>query len=249
MAIRIAVVGAKGRMGQEVCRAIKGDKDLELVAEIDLNDSLTSALESKADVIVDFTNAAAAAKTAEYAIANGIHLVIGTTGFDKENLNQIRNSLAKSPKTGVLVAPNFAISAVLMMQFAATAAKYFESAEIIEFHHPEKLDAPSGTAIRTAEMMTESRSAANRAPMPDKTSKSIPGARGGKVGDIPVHSIRMAGMVAHQEVIFGEMGETLTIRHDSLDRSGYMPGVLLACKEVSKHPGLRIGLESYLKLS
>lgn len=248
MAIRIAVVGAKGRMGQEVCRAIKGDKDLELVAEIDLNDSLTSALESKADVIVDFTNAAAAAKTAEFAIANGIHLVIGTTGFDKENLNQIRNSLAKSPKTGVLVAPNFAISAVLMMQFAATAAKYFESAEIIEFHHPEKLDAPSGTAIRTAEMMTESRSAANRAPMPDKTSKSIPGARGGKVGDIPVHSIRMAGMVAHQEVIFGEMGETLTIRHDSLDRSGYMPGVLIACKEVSKHPGLNIGLENYLKL-
>lgn len=248
MAIRIAVVGAKGRMGQEVCRAIKGDKDLELVAEIDLNDSLTSALESKADVIVDFTNAAAAVKTAEFAITNGIHLVIGTTGFDKENLNQIRNSLAKSPKTGVLVAPNFAISAVLMMQFAATAAKYFESAEIIEFHHPEKLDAPSGTAIRTAEMMTESRSAANRAPMPDKTSKSIPGARGGKVGDIPVHSIRMAGMVAHQEVIFGEMGETLTIRHDSLDRSGYMPGVLIACKEVSKHPGLNIGLENYLKL-
>ena len=248
MAIKIAVVGAKGRMGQEVCRAIKGDKDLELVAEIDLNDSLTSALESKADVIVDFTNAAAAVKTAEFAITNGIHLVIGTTGFDKENLNQIRNSLAKSPKTGVLVAPNFAISAVLMMQFAATAAKYFESAEIIEFHHPEKLDAPSGTAIRTAEMMTESRSAANRAPMPDKTSKSIPGARGGKVGDIPVHSIRMAGMVAHQEVIFGEMGETLTIRHDSLDRSGYMPGVLIACKEVSKHPGLNIGLENYLKL-
>ena len=248
MAIRIAVVGAKGRMGQEVCRAIKGDKDLELVAEIDLNDSLTRALESKADVIVDFTNAAAAAKTAEFAIANGIHLVIGTTGFDKESLNQIRNSLAKSPKTGVLVAPNFAISAVLMMQFAATAAKYFESAEIIEFHHPEKLDAPSGTAIRTAEMMTESRSAANRAPMPDKTSKSIPGARGGKVGDIPVHSIRMVGMVAHQEVIFGEMGETLTIRHDSLDRSGYMPGVLIACKEVSKHPGLNIGLENYLKL-
>ncbi|MFM8329813.1 MAG: 4-hydroxy-tetrahydrodipicolinate reductase, partial [Actinomycetales bacterium] len=228
MAIKIAVVGAKGRMGQEVCRAIKGDKDLELVAEIDLNDSLTSAVDSKAEVIVDFTNAAAAAKTAEYAIANGIHLVIGTTGFDKENLNQIRNSLAKSPKTGVLVAPNFAISAVLMMQFAATAAKYFESAEIIEFHHPEKLDAPSGTAVRTAELMTESRSAANRAPMPDKTSKSIPGARGGKVGDIPVHSIRMAGMVAHQEVIFGEMGETLTIRHDSLDRSGYMPGVLIA---------------------
>jgi 4-hydroxy-tetrahydrodipicolinate reductase len=248
MAIRIAVVGAKGRMGQEVCRAIKGDKDLELVAEIDLNDSLTSALESKADVIVDFTNAAAAVKTAEFAITNGIHLVIGTTGFDKENLNQIRNSLAKSPKTGVLVAPNFAISAVLMMQFAATAAKYFESAEIIEFHHPEKLDAPSGTAMRTAEMMTDSRSAANRAPMPDKTSRSIPGARGGKVGDIPVHSIRMAGMVAHQEVIFGEMGETLTIRHDSLDRSGYMPGVLIACKEVSKHPGLNIGLENYLKL-
>jgi 4-hydroxy-tetrahydrodipicolinate reductase len=248
MAIRVAVVGAKGRMGQEVCRAIKKDKDLELVAEIDLNDSLSIAVDGKAEVIVDFTNATAALKTAEFAIANGIHLVIGTTGFNKENLTQIKNSLAKSATTGVLVAPNFAISAVLMMQFAATAAKYFESAEIIEFHHPEKLDAPSGTAVRTAEMMTESRSAANREPMPDKTSKSFPGARGGKIGDIPVHSVRMSGLVAHQEVILGEQGETLTIRHDSLDRSGYMPGVLLACKEVGKHPGLNIGLENYLKL-
>ena len=248
MAIRVAVVGAKGRMGQEVCRAIQKDMDLELVAEIDLNDSLSIAVDGKAEVIVDFTNASAALKTAEFAIANGIHLVIGTTGFDKENLAKIKSALAQSPKIGVLIAPNFAISAVLMMQFAATAAKYFESAEIIEFHHPEKLDAPSGTAVRTAEMMTESRSAANRAPMPDKTSKSIPGARGGKVGDIPVHSVRMAGLVAHQEVIFGEKGETLTIRHDSLDRSGYMPGVLLACKEVGKYPGLSIGLENYLKL-
>ena len=136
-----------------------------------------------------------------------------------------------------------------MMQFAATAAKYFDSVEIIEFHHPEKLDAPSGTAVRTAELMTEARDSVKKPPMPDKTTKSIPGARGGKVGDIPVHSIRMAGLVAHQEVIFGEMGETLTIRHDSLDRSGYMPGVLLACKEVRNHPGLSIGLESYLDLS
>ena len=248
MAIKVAVVGAKGRMGQEVCRAIQKDMDLELVAEIDLNDSLSIAVDGKAEVIVDFTNASAALKTAEFAIANGIHLVIGTTGFDKENLAKIKSALAQSPKIGVLIAPNFAISAVLMMQFAATAAKYFESAEIIEFHHPEKLDAPSGTAVRTAEMMTESRSAAKRAPMPDKTSKSIPGARGGKVGDLPVHSVRMAGLVAHQEVIFGEKGETLTIRHDSLDRSGYMPGVLLACKEVAKYPGLNIGLENYLKL-
>ena len=155
MAIRVAVVGAKGRMGQEVCRAIQKDKDLELVAEIDLNDSLSIAVDSKAEVIVDFTNATAALKTAEFAIVNGIHLVIGTTGFDKENLANIKNSLAKSPTTGVLIAPNFAISAVLMMQFAATAAKYFDSAEIIEFHHPEKLDAPSGTAVRTAELITE----------------------------------------------------------------------------------------------
>ena len=249
MAIRVAVVGAKGRMGQEVCRAINGDKDLELVAQIDLNDSLTKAVEGKADVIVDFTNATAAAKTAHFAIENGINLVIGTTGFEKKFIDEIKELTSKNPNLGILIAPNFAISAVLMMQFAATAAKYFDSVEIIEFHHPEKLDAPSGTAVRTAELMTEARDSVKKPPMPDKTIKSIPGARGGKVGDIPVHSIRMAGLVAHQEVIFGEMGETLTIRHDSLDRSGYMPGVLLACKEVKNHPGLSIGLESYLDLS
>ena len=249
MAIRVAVVGAKGRMGQEVCRAIRSDKELELVAEIDLNDSLTGAVEKKAEVIVDFTNASAAVKTAEFAIANGINLVIGTTGFEKKNFAEIEELLSRNPKVGVLIAPNFAISAILMMRFAATAAKYFDSAEIIEFHHPEKLDAPSGTAVRTAELMTEARDSVKKSPMPDKTTKTIPGARGGKVGDIPVHSIRMAGLVAHQEVIFGEMGETLTIRHDSLDRSGYMPGVLLACKEVKKHPGLNVGLESYLELS
>ena len=249
MAIKVAVVGAKGRMGQEVCRAINSDKDLELVAQIDLSDSLMKAVEGKAEVIVDFTNATAAAKTAQFAIENGINLVIGTTGFEKKFIDEMKELTAKNPSLGILIAPNFAISAVLMMQFAATAAKYFDSAEIIEFHHPEKLDAPSGTAVRTAELMTEARDSAKKSPMPDKTEKSIPGARGAKVGDIPVHSIRMAGLVAHQEVIFGELGETLTIRHDSLNRSGYMPGVLLACKEVKNHPGLSIGLESYLDLS
>jgi 4-hydroxy-tetrahydrodipicolinate reductase len=135
------------------------------------------------------------------------------------------------------------------MQFAATAARYFESAEIIELHHPEKADAPSGTATRTAELISEARKSANLAAMPDKTSKSLAGARGAKVGDVPIHSVRLRGLVAHQEVLFGEKGETLTIRHDSLDRSGFMPGVILGIREVGKNPGLTVGLEHYLKLS
>lgn len=249
MAIRVAVLGARGRMGLEVCRAIKATSDLELVSEIDLGDSLDLLKSSKAEVMVDFTTPESVMGNLKFAIENGIHSVVGTTGFDKAKLDSLKNLLAANPKVGLLVAPNFGLAAVLMMQFSATAARYFESAEIIELHHPEKADAPSGTATRTAELMSEAREKAKLAPMPDKTSKSLDGARGAKVGDIPIHSVRLRGLVAHQEVLFGEKGETLTIRHDSLDRSGFMPGVLLGVREVSKNPGLTVGLEHYLKLS
>jgi 4-hydroxy-tetrahydrodipicolinate reductase len=184
----------------------------------------------------------------EFAIRNGIHVVIGTTGFDQARLDLLAGWLANSPKTGALVAPNFGLGAILMMQFAATAARYFESVEIVELHHPEKADAPSGTAARTAEMITEARKLANRPAMPDKTSKALDGARGAKVGDVPIHSIRLRGLVAHQEVLFGDQGETLSIRHDSMDRSGFMPGVLLGVRKVGSHPGLTVGLDKYLDI-
>ena len=248
MAIKVGVLGARGRMGQEVCRAIKSTNDLELVAEIDLNDSLETLKSSKADVIVDFTTPDVVMGNLKFAIENGIHAVVGTTGFDATRLDTLKKLLAANPRVGVLIAPNFALSAVLMMKFAKSAAKYFESAEIIELHHPEKVDAPSGTASRTAELINEARREANLGKMPDKTAKSLDGARGAKIGEVPIHSVRLRGLVAHQEVLFGDKGELLTIRHDSLDRSGYMPGVLVGVREVSSNPGLTVGLEHYLKL-
>lgn len=248
MAIKVGVLGARGRMGQEVCRAIKATNDLELVAEIDLNDSLETLKSSKAEVIVDFTTPEVVMENLKFAIENGIHAVVGTTGFDAKRLDTLKKLLTANPKVGVLIAPNFGLGAVLMMQFAKSAAKYFESAEIIELHHPEKVDAPSGTATRTAELINEARQEANLGKMPDKTAKSLDGARGAKIGEVPIHSVRLRGLVAHQEVLFGDKGELLTIRHDSLDRSGFMPGVLLGVREVSSNPGLTVGLERYLKL-
>ena len=248
MAIKVGVLGARGRMGQEVCRAIKATNDLELVTEIDLNDSLETLKNSKAEVIVDFTTPDVVMGNLKFAIENGIHAVVGTTGFDATRLDTLKKLLAANPKVGVLIAPNFGLGAVLMMQFAKSAAKYFESAEIIELHHPEKVDAPSGTASRTAELINEARREANLGKMPDKTAKSLDGARGAKIGEVPIHSVRLRGLVAHQEVLFGDKGELLTIRHDSLDRSGFMPGVLVGVREVSSNPGLTVGLENYLKL-
>ena len=248
MAIKVGVLGARGRMGQEVCRAIKATNDLELVTEIDLNDSLETLESSKAEVIVDFTTPEVVMENLKFAIENGIHAVVGTTGFDTTRIDALKKLLAANPKVGVLIAPNFGLGAVLMMQFAKSAAKYFESAEIIELHHPEKVDAPSGTASRTAELINEARREANLGKMPDKTAKSLDGARGAKIGEVPIHSVRLRGLVAHQEVLFGDKGELLTIRHDSLDRSGFMPGVLVGVREVSSNPGLTIGLEHYLKL-
>ena len=248
MAIKVAVLGAKGRMGAESVKAIKAASDFELVAELDLGDSLETLKSNGAQVIVDFTHPDAVMKNLEFSINNGINVVVGTTGFDEKRLQQVQDWLNSNPKVGAVIAPNFGLGAVLMMQFAAKAARYFESVEIVELHHPEKADAPSGTAARTAELITQERVAAKLPAMPDKTSTSLPGARGAKVGDIPIHSVRLRGLVAHQEVLLGDQGETLSIRHDSIDRTGFMPGVLLAVREVVNRPGLTFGLEHLMEL-
>ena len=244
--IKVGVLGARGRMGSEVVKAVTDATDLELVAALDLGDSLDALVANGAQVVVDFTTPDSVMANLEFLIANNINAVIGTTGFDDARIAKIK-SLLTSSKSGVLIAPNFAIGAVLMMEFATKAAKYFESAEIIELHHPNKVDAPSGTAARTAELMAKSRKEAGLAPMPDATSTSLDGARGATVGDIPVHSVRLRGLVAHQEVLLGGIGETLTIRHDSIDRVGFMPGVLLGIRQVVTHPGLTFGLENFME--
>ena len=249
MSIKVGVLGAKGRMGSEAVKAITAAPDLDLVASIDIGDSIDSIVKSGAQVVVDFTHPDSVMGNLEFAIKNGINVVVGTTGFDEKKLNQIKEWLAAQPKTGALIAPNFGLGAVLMMQFAANASKYFESVEIVELHHPNKADAPSGTASRTAELITEARKSVKKESMPDATSSSLPGARGAKVGDVPIHSVRLRGLVAHQEVILGDLGETLTIRHDSIDRTGFMPGVLLGIRKVVSNPGLTYGLENFMDLN
>ena len=244
--IRVGVLGARGRMGAEVVKAVNNSTDLELVAELDLGDSLDQLITSGAQVVVDFTTPDSVMKNLEFLIQNNIHAVVGTTGFDSARIDSLSKELSKHPKVGVLIAPNFAIGAVLMMEFAEKAARYFESAEIVEMHHPAKVDAPSGTAARTAELMTQALKDSKKGAMPDATKQSLDGARGSKVGDIPIHSIRAQGLVAHQEVLLGGVGETLTIRHDSLDRAGFMPGVLLGVRSVINHPGLTHGLDKFM---
>ena len=248
MTIKVAVLGAKGRMGATTVGAINEAADLQLVAALDLGDDLDVLVTSGAEVVVDFTHPDSVMGNLEFAINHGVNVVVGTTGFNTEKLASIEGWLSNNPKVGALVAPNFGLGAVLMMQFAAQASKYFESVEIIELHHPNKADAPSGTASRTAELITEARASVNKEAMPDATSSGLPGARGAKVGDVPVHSVRLRGLVAHQEVILGDLGETLTIRHDSIDRTGFMPGVLLGIRKVVATPGLTFGLEHFLDL-
>jgi len=243
--IKVGVLGARGRMGAEVVKAVTDAPDLELVAALDLGDSLDALVTNGAQVVVDFTTPDSVMANLEFLISKNIHAVVGTTGFDDARITKIK-ALLTSSKSGVLIAPNFAIGAVLMMEFATKAAKYFESAEIIELHHPNKVDAPSGTAARTAELMSKSRKEAGLASMPDATSTSLDGARGATVGDVPVHSVRLRGLVAHQEVLLGGIGETLSIRHDSIDRVGFMPGVLLGVRQVVTHPGLTFGLENFM---
>ena len=243
--IKVGVLGARGRMGSEVVTAVNAAPDLELVAALDLGDSLDALVTNEAQVVVDFTTPDSVMANLEFLISHNIHAVIGTTGFDETRIAKIK-SLLQNSTSGVLIAPNFAIGAVLMMEFAAKAARYFESAEIIELHHPNKVDAPSGTAARTAELMSLARTEAQLAPAPDATTTSLEGARGATVGSIPVHSVRLRGLIAHQEVLLGGIGETLTIRHDSLDRVGFMPGVLLGIRKVALHPGLTFGLENFM---
>ena len=244
--INVAVLGARGRMGSEVVKAVEATDGLALVAALDLGDSLDQLKGSAAHVVVDFTTPDSVMNNLEFLINNGINVVVGTTGFDDAKLATIKGWLSQNPSVGVLIAPNFAIGAVLMMEFAEKAARYFESAEIIEQHHPAKVDAPSGTAARTAELMSAARKAAGLGAMPDATTTSLAGARGSLVGDIPVHSVRARGLVAHQEVLFGGLGETLTIRHDSIDRAGFMPGVILGIRKIVNTPGLTHGLDKFM---
>lgn len=243
--IRVGVLGAKGRMGSEVCRAVVDAPDVELVAELDLGDDLEILVEKKVEVVVDFTIPDSVMKNLEFLISHNIHAVVGTTGFDEARLAKVRSLLGRG-KASVLIAPNFGLGAVLMMRFSEMAAPYFESSEIIELHHPRKVDAPSGTARRTAELIGGARKAAGQGAMPDATECSEAGARGALISGVPVHSIRAEGYLAHQEVIFGTSGETLTIRHDSLDRKSFMPGVLLGIRKVAERPGLTYGLENLL---
>jgi 4-hydroxy-tetrahydrodipicolinate reductase len=244
--VRVGVLGARGRMGLEVCRAVDAADDLELVAMIDQGDWLFNAADAGAQVLVDFTTPDVVMDNLHWGVDQGINMVVGTTGFTDQRLDRVRHWLSHKPEVGIVVAPNFGIGAVLMMQFAARAARYFESVEIIEQHHPRKVDAPSGTALHTARLIAAARAEADRGPMPDATKEEMAGARGTDIDGVRIHSVRAAGLVAHQEILFGTEGETLTIRHDSLDRSSFMPGVLLAVRSVLTRPGLTVGIDDLL---
>ncbi len=246
MSVKVGVLGARGRVGSEVCRAVEQADDTELVASVDAGDAREAL--TAADVVVDFTHPDVVMDNLRWCISQGLHCVVGTTGFDEGRLDELRRALSDAPGVGVLVAPNFSVGAVLMMRFATAAAPFYESVEIVELHHPDKADAPSGTARRTAELVAAARRDAGLGPVPDATSTGLEGARGAEVDGVHVHAVRARGLVAHQEVILGGLGETLTIRHDSLDRSSFTPGVLLAVRAVARHPGLTVGLEHLLDL-
>ena len=245
--IKVGVLGARGRMGRTVCEAIEQAPDTELAAQVDQGDDRDALLGS--DVVVDFTHVAAVMDNLSWCVAHGLTVVVGTSGFGDERLAEVRSWLDETPGARVLVAPNFSVGAVLMMRFAAQAARFFESAEVIELHHANKMDAPSGTALRTAALIGQARAQAGLGAPPDATKQELAGARGATVDDVHVHSVRASGLVAHQEVLFGGNGETLTIRHDSLDRASFMPGVLLAVRGVASLPaGLTVGIEPLLGL-
>ena len=244
--IRVGVLGARGRMGTEVCKAVDDAEDMELVAMVDAGDWLFNVSDAGAEVVIDFTRPDVVMDNLHWCVDQGIHSVVGTSGFTPERIEQVENWLATKPHLGSIVAPNFGIGAVLMMRFARQAAKFFDSAEIVEYHHPNKIDAPSGTAARTAEMIGQARAQAEMPAPPDATSSEVPGARGADYDGVKVHSIRSEGRMAHQDVLFGGPGETLTIRHDSVARSSFMPGVLLAVREVRNRPGLTYGLDELL---
>lgn len=240
------MLGARGRVGSEICRAVDAAEDLELVAAVDAGDDIGELSRNGAQAVVDFTHPDVVMDNLGYCIDHGIHAVVGTTGFDAARLDQLRGRLADAPAVGVLIAPNFSIGAILMMRFAAAAAPYYESVEVIELHHPDKADAPSGTATRTAQLIAAARAGSD--PMPDATSTGLAGARGADVDGVRVHSVRARGLVAHQEVLLGGPGETLSIRHDSMDRSSFAPGVLAGLRAIGARPGLTVGLEHILDL-
>ena len=246
MTIEVGVLGAQGRVGSQVCRAVETAPDTTLVARVDVGDDLDAL--TAADVVVDFTHPDVVIDNLRWCIAHGLHCVVGTTGFDEARLALVSEALADAPGVGVLIAPNFSIGAVLMMRFAAAAAPFYESVEIVELHHPDKADAPSGTARRTAELVATARREAGLGPVPDATSTGLDGARGADVDGVHVHAVRARGLVAHQEVLLGGPGETLTIRHDSMDRASFTPGVLAAVRAVAGRPGLTVGLEDVLDL-
>ncbi|MEU7477359.1 4-hydroxy-tetrahydrodipicolinate reductase [Lentzea sp. NPDC042327] len=244
--IRVGVLGARGRMGSEVVRAVEAAKDMEVVAALDADDPLPALVDAGAQVVVDFTHPDVVLGNLEFCIGAGIHCVVGTSGFDQSRLDAVAALLADQPSVGVLIAPNFGIGAVLLMRFSEIAARYYESAEIIELHHPRKADAPSGTAAHTARLIAAAREGMD--PMPDATTQEEPGARGAVVDGVRVHSLRISGMIAHQEVVFGGESETLTLRQDSLHRTSFMPGVVLGVREIVSRPGLAVGLDKYLDL-
>ena len=245
--MRVAVLGAKGKVGATMVAGVESAEDLTFTTGVDAGDPLEALIETDTEVVIDFTHPSAVMDNLKFCIDNGIHAVVGTTGFTAERLDQVRRWVADKPQARVLIAPNFAIGAVLSMRFAAQAARFFESVEVIELHHPHKADAPSGTATRTAQLIADARK--ELPPNPDATSTGLDGARGASVDGVPVHSVRLAGLVAHQEVLFGTQGETLTIRHDSYDRTSFVPGVLLAVRRINEFPGLTVGIEPLLDLS
>ncbi|MEV7973035.1 4-hydroxy-tetrahydrodipicolinate reductase [Cellulomonas sp. NPDC089187] len=246
--LRVAVLGAAGRMGRTVVEAVDSAPDLELVAALDRDDDPTELSRTGAQVAVDFTVPSQTEANVTALIRQGIHAVVGTTGWTEDSVARVRTQLAEHPQVGVLVAPNFALGAVLAMRFASMAARWFESAEVVELHHPEKVDAPSGTARHTAEGIAQARAVAGLGPIPDATSTGLDGARGADVDGVRVHAVRLRGLVAHEEILLGNAGEQLTIRHDSFDRVSFMPGVLHAVRTIGDRPGLTVGLDQLMDL-
>ncbi|MEU2656326.1 4-hydroxy-tetrahydrodipicolinate reductase [Streptomyces sp. NPDC007325] len=246
--LRVAVLGARGRIGSEAVKAVEAAEDMELVAALGRGDELGTLAEKGAQVVVELTTPDSVMANLEYCVGHGIHAVVGTTGWTEDRLARLDGWLAASPETGVLIAPNFSIGAVLTMKFAQLAAPYFESVEVVELHHPNKVDAPSGTATRTAQLIAKARAEAGLGPQPDATATALDGARGADVDGVPVHAVRLRGLLAHQEVLLGGEGETLTVRHDSLHHASFMPGVLLGARRVVSTPGLTFGLEHFLDL-
>ncbi|MFE7194663.1 4-hydroxy-tetrahydrodipicolinate reductase [Kitasatospora sp. NPDC057541] len=248
MTLRVAVIGARGRIGSEAVKAVEAAPDLELVAALGRESKLSELTGAGVQAVVELTHPDAVMGNLDYCLHHGIHVVTGTTGWTDERLATVRGWLDEAPELGLLIAPNFSIGAILGMRFSQIAARYFESVEVVELHHDRKADAPSGTATRTAQLIAAARAEAGRPPQQDPTTHALPGARGADIDGVPVHSVRLRGLLAHQQVMFGDTGETLTIRHDSLHHSSFMPGILLGVRKVVETPGLTLGLEHFLDL-